>query len=345
MKRSGVPILLVLLGMGLSPVAPATMYCVQDAATLAAALQDAGSNGMDDEIRIAAGSYTPSGLVFGFFGSDGKSLTIEGGYVQTPAKSCLERGDDPALTVLDGAGAHAVLSLYQNKTTGDLAVRNLTLRNGIATAFNAPVDIALGDASTATLSLENAVVVGHHASGGFPAAVLNSATGALVVRNVVFAQNATTASVPPVYLYAQSGPGMTFNNVAVADNQGAGSVGGIRFGGGAPVAIGNSMFWGNSGTDLELNTTGGAALDSDDIESLAGTPDSNANPLAVDPHFAGAGDYRLRGDSPLRDAGNAGVPGGVGTLDAAGQPRIALGAIDIGAYELTDAIFRGDFEG
>ena len=55
--------------------------------------------------------------------------------------------------------------------------------------------------------------------------------------------------------------------------------------------------------------------------------------VAADPQFidAAAGNYRLQATSPCLDAGDAGV--GAGGEDLDGNPRIAFGAVDMGAYE------------
>jgi hypothetical protein len=57
--------------------------------------------------------------------------------------------------------------------------------------------------------------------------------------------------------------------------------------------------------------------------------------LSVDPRFvdAAAHDYRLRGTSPLVDAGVVCRAGGLGARDVAGMQRLAGHSVDIGAYE------------
>ena len=59
-----------------------------------------------------------------------------------------------------------------------------------------------------------------------------------------------------------------------------------------------------------------------------------SNLIGIDPEFVNAatGDYRLREDSPARDAGSNSIAG-LGATDLDGKPRVLAGSVDIGAYE------------
>jgi hypothetical protein len=60
---------------------------------------------------------------------------------------------------------------------------------------------------------------------------------------------------------------------------------------------------------------------------------------------AANGDYRLRFDSPARDAGNNDVPDGLGTSDALGFERVVNDIVDIGAIEYgAEVVFANGFE-
>jgi len=71
------------------------------------------------------------------------------------------------------------------------------------------------------------------------------------------------------------------------------------------------------------------------------TPGSGT--VQADPLFAGPGDFRPRGNSPVRDAGNTALAAGIGT-DLDGAPRVSGAAVDIGAWEIGDVIFANGFD-
>lgn len=76
-----------------------------------------------------------------------------------------------------------------------------------------------------------------------------------------------------------------------------------------------------------------------------GADDFTAGPGTVhaDPLFVGAGNLHPRANSPVRDAGNTAWTTGILT-DLDGAPRVIGTAVDIGAWELTDSIFRDGFD-
>jgi hypothetical protein len=70
--------------------------------------------------------------------------------------------------------------------------------------------------------------------------------------------------------------------------------------------------------------------------NLGGSPTAvGFNLLGVDPLFvdAAAGDYRLSLASPAIDEGTNTPPAGLGPTDADGNPRVANGRVDVGAFE------------
>ncbi|NKI34737.1 hypothetical protein HFP89_06120 [Wenzhouxiangella sp. XN79A] len=87
----------------------------------------------------------------------------------------------------------------------------------------------------------------------------------------------------------------------------------------------------NNGTNAQLGAgvTEGSNLFVDD-------PDLFIDPLV--------GDYRLATGAAAIDAGDDLPPGGLGPLDFAGEARIFGPAVDIGAYEANDVMFRDGFE-
>ncbi|GAB4200874.1 MAG: hypothetical protein Tsb002_37240 [Wenzhouxiangellaceae bacterium] len=87
----------------------------------------------------------------------------------------------------------------------------------------------------------------------------------------------------------------------------------------------------NNGTNIQLNAGSGS-----------GSNITLNNPaLFVN---AAAGDYQLAELSPAIDIGDATPPGGLGSTDLAGGPRVQGAGVDIGAFEFTDVLFADGFE-
>lgn len=114
-------------------------------------------------------------------------------------------------------------------------------------------------------------------------------------------------------------------NLTVAGNAGTG----IYLVPNATITLFNSLAFGNHPDLVEL-----------------GTAQFGNNLIGVDPLFVDAanGNYRLKSNSPARDAGAATPPGGLGLFDLDGNPRTFGPAADIGAYEIGDEIFKNGFD-
>ena len=122
-----------------------------------------------------------------------------------------------------------------------------------------------------------------------------------------------------------SGDGIRFNpsdsstlrltNLTIADNGGTGL---YKY----PVSGTASLY----NTIIYNNTT--------NTNSLTGL-DTGNNLIGVDPMFVNSAgrEYRLMHGSPAINTGANSPPGGLGSLDLAGNPRISNGTVDIGAYE------------
>lgn len=101
------------------------------------------------------------------------------------------------------------------------------------------------------------------------------------------------------------------NNVTAANNAGSGFDAS-----GSGVSLFNSISFANGTNTITATSTG---------NNLAG----------VNPNFtdAAARNYQLQNPSPAIDTGLNSAPGGVGTGDVAGNPRIVNAIVDKGAYE------------
>ncbi|GEM_PF-2325039 len=357
--RSALPLGSVLIA--LSAGGECATFCVTDRQGFDAALQQSWQNAEDDAIRLVIGTYGPPTQPGAFNVAElGHALLIEGGY-QSPEDGapCSVRTDDPTLTAFDGNATGTLLRIDSFPGSGDVTLRNLTLRNGLAAGLTSALEL-LG-AGGNVLTIENAIV---SANRGIvfqfngqpyytPAIWLAAEQGGIVVRNVVFAHNEAPAGVLPILVTRYAPPpggDVIFNNVTVI---GADNLPGIHFDVEGSLSIANGIFWGSGAAELDIvQNTGTVALDHNDIgianlslntSSLLDETDT----LNVDPGFVAADsdDFRLRPDSPLRDAGNPAALGGIGLTDAAGMPRLAFGSVDIGAYEVPDdTLFRDGFE-
>ncbi len=93
---------------------------------LAAAADGGAYNAEDNTIRLVRGTYSvlPTSVEgFTFSSTSGHKLDINGGY----DADCSALIEDPAQTVLDGAGMYTVLV---TSSTADVSLRWVTLQNG-----------------------------------------------------------------------------------------------------------------------------------------------------------------------------------------------------------------------
>ena len=133
-----------------------------------------------------------------------------------------------------------------------------------------------------------------------------------------------------LYARAWDSANQRFVNLTVADN----NLTGINFdlvGIGTTGSLYNTISYGN-GTNAYLGA------------SVA----TGSNLIGVDPSWVAPGppsyNYHLDQGSPALDAGDNVPPGGLGTLDLDGLPRIENSTVDIGCYEGAGWLFADGFE-
>lgn len=159
---------------------------------------------------------------------------------------------------------------------------------------------------------------------------------------VVVSENATF-SFSDSLITNGSGRGMTLSanttglskivNTTIAANASAGLVFESNFGSGNHLLM-NSILHGNgSGSSLSVGVTRLSTI--------------GADLGAANPQFVSATDFRLQNISPAINAGvNSTALATVSAIDLLGNPRIAAGVVDIGAYEFgSEVIFSNGFEG
>jgi hypothetical protein len=105
------------------------------------------------------------------------------------------------------------------------------------------------------------------------------------------------------------------------------------------VTMDNNLVTGSGGWAFAANDTTGTFELSGNRNGYFGNASGNvqgsttAGDVLADPRYRAPGDYRLRADSPMVDAGTDTPEGGLPTFDHDGAPRVQGGAVDIGAYE------------
>lgn len=351
-----------LLAVALAALAPAraeaALFCVATGAQFQNALFMAAENGVDDEIRIRAGTLmrdtaVVSGFMFNYASNLAQDLDISGGW----NANCTQRTHDPRLTVLSGAGLGQVLGLghYGAGGTGTIRLRNLSLRNGRGTSsgYGTGLQVTAWEGANGAAELEHLLIQlnDNHAPVNVGGALrLMDASGArldVTVRNVQIDGNRNrgvivdSANAASVYRISQS---TVTANLIVSQGFAAAHAFGPGF-----LWLANNVFAGNGvETDLWIGNTP-SHLRNNHIGGIGGSPGSNQGMTSGDPGLVADGVWwRPGAGSPLRDTGFAAPNGGTGSLDIAGNPRVRGPAVDRGAFEAApdlDTIWRNGFQG
>jgi len=326
----------LLAGATLPRTAAAAVYCAHTSSQLRSALVSAEDNGVDDTIRLTRTDFDTLGSSFHALVGAGESLTIEGGW-QDAFGPCAMFTNDAGLTVLDGNGLSHVLDILGGSGSGNISVRNLTVRGGSrfdSASWGAGLHIM--GAQFGDISIERVHFI-DNVSSGFGAGLYASSGGDVSVLNSVFYGNSSYLDAAAMHIYSAQTIHVTNNTVSgnLAGQPGT-SEAAAHFGtpNSGNIFLSNNIFHANTTSgqsDLHVGLT--TTLITNDIESMAGTPSPlSIGNVSVDPSFIGGGNLRLQENSPVIDFGTNSALGGVGTVDIAGYPRIN-GVIDLGAYE------------
>jgi hypothetical protein len=317
-------------------------FCVANASDLEAALaasSDGGTYaGETNDIGLLPGTYTTSGGPFHYTNAT-RGLSIIGGY----DAGCVNRLDDPTLSVLDGGHATRVLELHSQG--GALEVDWVTIQNGETTGAGAGLYLeGMGGQVT---SVSDVIIRNNHASdtaGGIYATVGSNASNddLFVESSLIVGNSADNGSSAGVLIVHGAGATIAGNTVSLNTTTLANGIGGLSFGGNATCncSVVNNIFWDNANIGLWLNSAN-VNLEYNDIGTLDGTPpDDDVGNVSVAPHFVDRdnGDFHLTGDSTLLGL----APNPIGSVDLDGHSRPRFGHADLGAYEET--IFTDGFE-
>jgi predicted outer membrane repeat protein len=152
--------------------------------------------------------------------------------------------------------------------------------------------------------------------------------GSPTVSNCTFTSNSAEKG-GAMYNYRTS---PTIINCTFTDNS-ADRYGGVMYTNdhGNPVLT-NCILWGNGPQEIYNENNSNAIITYCDVQGgWEGVGNIDIDPLFVDPCN---GDYHLYEDSPCIDAGDPNYVAGPNETDLDGNPRVAGGIIDMGAYEL-----------
>jgi hypothetical protein len=309
--------------------------CVDTVAELEAALQLATVDLPTVSrrlIRLEQGSYNLTNASFMRTSAQAtgyplaEPVVLAGGYTN----NCAGRVLNPANTLLTNTGARRM----DFEVFRDLLVSGLTFAD-----FANRIEFSNFNLSDTAQRIELANNRFREGSGGLVLGVeAGNATSELVLRNnQLWARGGDGNCV--VRLSGDSGPGTTVRLVASNNTiAGAGTSGdGVCLSDIELPEFHNNVFYLNPGDDLVgLGNNGLVTARHNLFQSNAGlaflinSNNSAANPLFLN---ALAGDLRLDASSPGVNSGFNAVPGGLGTVDVAGQPRLVGANVDRGAHE------------
>jgi hypothetical protein len=346
----------------------AATFCVSDSQQLRAALQSAGSNGANDVIRIKTGTYPTTvfllSIAFSYSTAQDFDIRLEGGWAGT-GDTCSRRVASPTATVLTGSGVSPVLVMTgANGSAGDMVVERLTIRDGKSDQYGTGLRIGgnLGPGGFAGDIVIERVYFDNNESNEWAAGLALETGGGARVRDSIFQRNTCVLNACAGELFMSHADAAQFRavfaNNTVFGNQclpGGSScaTGGLLINGPLDLEprtlLLNNIFALNDGNDVQIISEH-VELRYNNINQLSGTPAAAVGTLnVINPGFISYldEDFRLRPESPMRNAGYDGLLFGLppySTADFAGQTRVQEFRIDIGAHEFSERIFADGFD-
>lgn len=383
MKLAMTRIILALTGaiLAAAPLAAAN-FCVNSSAELSNALQTAANNGVDDTIRIWAGTYNapPGGFRYQQPAVP-QNLTILGGYyLGITNNPCGLRNRHPHATRLDGQGQEPVMNITFLKDNSDVTVEGVTFMNGEGgglyvhgwTGYAGEVTIEKNVFRDNQGNIGGGLVL-DFASAGSPGALKLHVYNNLFLGNHAY----SFAGAAWVRTGSQTPSGarlFVINNTVIDNTYGSASgsdIGGllISFNNGG-IFFAHNNLWGNrhfqdSSRGVDLLVGDGAGfyyLYHNNIGSRSGaTPTIEQGNMSVEPEYEpcpaqadcnSAPRFIPALGSPLVDAGmhplsqHWGFYGYLPPYDLKGDPRedAAGTRVDIGAFENHARVFSDRFE-
>lgn len=323
--------------MGAPSFVHAATFNVTTAAELQTALNTAASNGEDDVINLADGTYTTTGSPFTYSASMGENFSIT------------VSGSSPSAAILNGANNNVVLRFDMSgispKTQSNAIVQDLSIEDGVGglyflqpSTFNVSRVILSGNTGAlsggaifasifdGTSLIVDCLFSGNSALQGSAIYILDTQATLNLVNNTLTNNDSPSPFLsPPVYISTDQDTAIVnlYNNIAYNNHVGTDfyiSDNGDANANGSPVNLLNNLYEAFS-TYCTANP-GTCTPDVTQSANLAGE-----NPL-----FVSATDFQLQSTSPAIDAGLASAPS-LPDTDLLGNPRSISGSVDMGAYQ------------
>lgn len=335
--------------------AQAVVYCVHDVTELTTALDAAGDNQQDDEIRIRSGDYAaPVGIPFIASVTDARSLHISGGWSGSNG-ACSTRIENATATELrrTDSGNGRIFYIAGGSAAGaTITLSNLLLFNGQSISGFAGGCLFMGS-SGQPLRVERVIALGCRATSADGGGMYLSGPQLTVTGSLFRGGQANRGG--GLYLQVNGSNGVAnvvnntfFGNAALQSGQGSGLQ--ILTSAGAQANLANNILWNNDAqsgrADLNIEAGSLAVSSFDHIDRYSG---SFAIPpigtTSGDPAFQSTATPIPRQESVCRDSGLATPPGGAPTVDLLGKARPQGAGLDRGAYEFVppDSIFADGF--
>lgn len=233
------------------------VFNVSNEAELRQALAAADSNGENDIINIAAGTYNTGGTPFLYEAEASENFSI----------ALLGAGSGN--TLLDGANLDRVLMVNNNNVSDnsntEITIRSITIQNG-NTGGGAGGIIIISKSPDA--KMENCEITSNNASTSGGGASISAES--LVIMNCKFTNNTTDIFGGGAFISAES---VTLSDNTFMSNSSAGSGGGINIFSAQTATLSNNTFENNSSISSD---GGGAFIDSQDV-SLTQNNSFNSN--------------------------------------------------------------------
>ena len=212
----------------------AEVFCVNTALMLQNALVYAASNGEDDQIQVAQGTYSGN-FVYG--SGEAKGLEILGGFTT----GCTNRVIDPELTVIDGNQAGSVLKISVPDVTVKLVIQGITVKNGKSTYLGGGLYTNVGNNSLITL--DSNIFMNNAASSDGGGVYVSTTTGSVTLTSNTIQGNMTLADGGGIYVLVSMGS-VTFTNNTIQGNTANSD---YSYGGGVHVtAFNGSIYFTNN---------------------------------------------------------------------------------------------------